>query len=239
MTKSETKARKSTTGAPEAAAVARSQPPAATRAERLRRASRERRESERHDLRRAILDSAAALFLEEGYESFSMRQVAERIGYSATTIYRHFDNKDALLFAVVDAGFARFGDALAEAAAADARDGVERVLALGRAYVRFGLENPAYYRMMFLQRSDYLRAPAEGCEQPRASSFDILRDAVQRAIDEGTLVAPSALQASNFLWALVHGVVALALAGPNPEEFADLVALDTTLELAVTGLRAR
>jgi AcrR family transcriptional regulator len=208
-----------------------------TRAERLRRASRERRDLERSELRRAILDSAAALFVEQGYERFSMRQVAERIGYSATTIYRHFEDKDALLFAVVDQGFEQFRDALA-AAAKESSDPRERIRALGRAYVRFGLENPAYYRMMFLQRADYLQAPPDEGGEPRSTSFDILKQAVQSAVDAGDARVADVGIASNYLWALVHGIVSLAVAGPHPDEFATAEAVDAMLELSYQGLRS-
>jgi AcrR family transcriptional regulator len=62
---------------------------AGTQAERLRKALR---------YRQAILTAAGALFLEQGYERFSLRKVAERIGYSPTTIYPYFRDKDDLLF---------------------------------------------------------------------------------------------------------------------------------------------
>src|SRR5919201_6487096 len=103
--------------------------------ERLRRASRRRREQEKQELRQAILAASAELILERGYDGFSLRQVAERIGYSATTIYLHFENKDALVAAVIDEGFGRFLRALQ---AVDTLDPLGRIADLGRAYVRFG-----------------------------------------------------------------------------------------------------
>src|SRR5919112_3798302 len=111
-----------------------------TQAERLREVSRRRRERQKDDLRRAILDAAAALFLEHGYEGLSMRQIAERIGYSATTIYRYYEDKDDLLFAIVQEGFLRFGQQLAKAAQSS-DDPRERLPALGHAYIEFGLKN--------------------------------------------------------------------------------------------------
>jgi AcrR family transcriptional regulator len=76
-----------------------------TRAARLKQAIAQRREQQRENLRRTILTAAGELCLAHGYEGFSLRQVAERIGYSATTIYRYFANKDDLLFAIVYEGF--------------------------------------------------------------------------------------------------------------------------------------
>src|SRR5260221_9833654 len=87
-----------------------------TQAQRLSLAIRHRQEREKQELRQAILAAAGELFLEQGYERFSMRKVAERIGYSPTTIYLYFRDKDDLLFTVIDDGFVRFGQQLALAA---------------------------------------------------------------------------------------------------------------------------
>src|SRR5436309_61027 len=112
-----------------------------TQAQRLHKAIRHRQEQEKQELRQAILTASGELFLEQGYEHFSLRKVAERIGYSPTIIYLYFHDKDDLLFTVVDEGFARFGQQLA-AAATSQEDPWERLIALGRAYVAFGLEYP-------------------------------------------------------------------------------------------------
>src|SRR5947209_20407008 len=135
-----------------------------TQAERLRQAIRHRHAQEKQELRQAILTAAGELFLEQGYERFSLRKVAERIGYSPTTIYLYFRDKDDLLFTVVDEGFVRFGQQLA-AAAASTVDPWERIIALSRAYVAFGLQNPEYYQLMLMQRSDSLTHQPEGSEQ--------------------------------------------------------------------------
>jgi AcrR family transcriptional regulator len=209
-----------------------------TRAERVRRASQSRREAQRHGLRRAILDAAADLFVEEGYERFSMRQVAERIGYSATTLYRHFADKDELLFAVVDQGFERFGQELL-AASTSVEDPIERVLATGRAYVRFGKQNPVYYQMMFMQRADYLVAPAKDTGAPRIDSFQVHRDTVEAAVAAGAFVPGDSLQYANYLWALVHGIVALSISMPHFHAFDAEEAVADAIRLSFDGLRRR
>src|SRR5881296_1899668 len=159
---------------------------AGTQTQRLRQAIRHRRDQEKQELRQAILTAAGTLFLEQGYERFSLRKVAERIGYSPTTIYLYFRDKDDLLFTVVDEGFVRFGQQLA-AAAESQEDPWERLIALGRAYVAFGLEHPVYYQLMFMQRADFLMQKPRGESQPRIASFRMLRQAVQQAIDAGVL----------------------------------------------------
>jgi len=183
-----------------------------TQAERLREVSRQRREQEKEDLRRRILDAAGALFVEHGYEGLSMRQVAERIGYSATTIYRYYEDKDDLLFAIVREGFLRFGKALAKAAESS-DDPRERLAALGRAYIDFGLKNPVYYRLMFMQRFDFLFESRADEKAPMIDSFAVLRGAVEQAMRAGVLRQDDPETTSVVIWSVVHGVTSLAIAG--------------------------
>jgi AcrR family transcriptional regulator len=204
---------------------------ATTRVERTRKASRHRREQEKEELRQIILTAASDLFLEQGYDRFSMRQLAERIGYSATTLYLYFRDKDDLLFTIVDDGFVNFGRLLANAANTGTDPWV-RLTALGQAYLNFGFNNPAYYQLMFMWRTDYLTEARAGEKQPRLAAFSILQDTVQYALDMRVLQPGSAQAYSDLLWAMLHGVVALAIGMPtmfDPERTQTLttVALDT------------
>lgn len=210
----------------------------ATRAERLREASRLRREAEKQELRQAIIDAAADLFLEKGYEHFSLRQVAERIGYSATTIYLYFQDKDDLLFTVVDQAFARF-DANQAAIAASVDDPLERLVALGRGYVRFGLENPIHYQLMFIQRSDFLMNARQGESKPRVNAMEVVQEAVRQAMDAGELRQGDPVAVFDTLWALMHGLVSLTITMPMMSPERSQAAATLALEMAFDGLRGR
>jgi AcrR family transcriptional regulator len=200
-----------------------------TQAERVRHASRERREQQKEDVRRTILREAGELFLEHGYEGFSMRRVAERIGYSATTIYRYYEDKDDLLIAVVHEGFVEFARRLAEAAEG-ATGPRTRLEALGRAYIKFGLESPVYYQMMFMQRADLFFEKRREQTQPMIASFDVLQETVREAMDAGLMKRGDVEVFSHVIWSAVHGVTSLALA--NPATFtADEVEKSTALAL--------
>jgi AcrR family transcriptional regulator len=197
-----------------------------TQSDRLRQASRRRRDSEKQELREAILAAAGELILEKGYEAFSLRQVAERIGYSATTIYLYFENKDALVAAVIAEGFSRFLRALE---AVDTDDPLARTADLGRAYVQFARANPVYYRLMFMHRPDLVALAQRGDDAGTfTASFDVLERAVQRAMDAGAIRAGDARGYSFVLWALVHGVASLALT--------EMVSFDDAALSAVTDL---
>jgi AcrR family transcriptional regulator len=185
-----------------------------TRNQRMRAASSERREREKQELRQAILDAARQLFLANGYEGLSLRQVAEQIGYTPTTIYLYFADKDDLLFAVVDQAYEQFTADLQRAydSTADPR---ERLRALAEAYIAFGRRNPEAYQVMFMQRPDFLLKWKAGTRRPRSTSLLILKHAVQQAQEAG-VVRPGNIDAlSDVFWAAVHGAVSLAIAMPQ------------------------
>lgn len=185
----------------------------ATHRHRVQSAIQERREHERQELRQLILKAAGELFLEVGYEQFSVRKLAERIGYSATTVYLYFTDKDGLFSAVVDEGFARFIEQL-HAAATRTDEPLHRLELLEHAYVQFGLRNRVYYRLMFLQRGDFLSRPSTGQQRPRIDALQILPQAVQQAMDAGVVRLGDAQRVSDALWALLHGLVALTIDMP-------------------------
>lgn len=201
-----------------------------TRSERLRHATQQRRETEQQELRQAMLKAASNLFLEQGYEQFSLRQVAERIGYSPGTIYRYFKDKDDLLFTVVDEGFQRFGEQLG-AVLAITSDPWQRLIALARAYITFGLQNPVYYQLMFMQRGDFLMRRGAYENAPHIDSFTLLSTLVQEAMDAGALRPGDAHSTSDAFWAIVHGVVALAIIVPIFDEQRTERMVETVIEL--------
>src|SRR4051794_3243259 len=100
------------------------------------------------DLRRALVKEAVRTIRTRGVEGLTLRAVGARVGVSRTALYRHFADKAALLAAVAREGFQTFrGDLFA--AWTGSGGGLEGFDAMGRAYVRFAVENRAHYRVMF------------------------------------------------------------------------------------------
>ena len=201
---------------------------------RTKNASEKRRERERMALRKNILKAASQEFLEHGYESFSLRRVAERIGYTPTTIYLYFRNKDDLLHGTVLEGFQEFDAQIAHVAASH-RDPLKRVEALGNFYVQFGMDNPALYRLMFMQRSDlYLMprfheddanaenlSPMNPQEQtPRILAQKLLVQALEEAMKNGSMEKGDTKLKADVLWVGVHGLVSLAISPLISAEYA-------------------
>lgn len=181
--------------------------------------------------------AAARTLLEEGgAEAVTMRAIAERIGYSATTIYLHFEDRDALLFALLDEAFGAFRAAMAAAieAPTSAR---ERLRGMGRAYVRFALDHPAQYRLMFVQRPDFLLAHGPEEIGARIESLGTLADLVAESPAGRRRPARAAVSA-DALWATVHGIAALATGVAMFDRERAEAATDEALDLLIKGLWA-
>lgn len=206
----------------------------ATRATRLRQKSGARRQQQKTEVRRALLDAASELFLEHGLAGFSLRGVAERVGYSATTVYLYFENKDDLLFAISLDGFEQFGQALQTAYDTTA-DPVERIGALGQAYIAFGVAHPAHYRLMFMEHGEFLNKTNPHDQKPTSDTFGILVRAVHEAHAAGRVRSGNPMDLVYTLWAGVHGLVALTLCVPMLSEADLTIRTDHLLDVLVSG----
>jgi AcrR family transcriptional regulator len=178
------------------------------------------------DVEAAILDAARDLLADGGVAGLSMRQIADRVGVTATAIYHYFDGKQDIVNRVVLSAFERFGTYLKDAMETHPKGSLERLHALGEAYIRFAFENDAYFRVIF---SIQPKSPSGPMEIPDGGGYDLLREAVVEAIDTGTIrgnhgIVCSAGSAghlrgdyadmvSMFLWSLAHGVVTLTMCG--------------------------
>jgi len=162
------------------------------------------------DVRRAILEAATALFVERGADGLSMRQVAAEIGYSPTTIYLHFEDKAQLMQAVCAAGFEEFGATLG-AAAETPGTVVDKMRAVGRAYVDFALAHPVHYDVMFI-RPPAWAVDARGEDAGDPPSFGALTGLLGWAMETGEIRGADPRETAAIVWASLHGPVALALA---------------------------
>jgi AcrR family transcriptional regulator len=199
-------------------------------------ASQRRRAEQRDGLRRRIHRAASDLLLEEGYAAFSLRRVAARIGYTATTIYRYYADKDDLVFSIVREGYEALVQTL-RAADRESYDPFEQLRALGRAYVRFGVEHPVHYRIMFMQRPEFWDHAPLAERGGRERALAALREVVDRCIATGDTRDRDGEALSLALWSALHGVVAMALATPFVDESAAGSVAETQLALLVDGLR--
>lgn len=189
------------------------------------------------NLRRQILDTARHLLVQEGYPNLSMRKIADAIGYSATTIYLHFDSKDALLHALIHEGMMRLNEKLGAVAGRWPDDPVHRLRALCRSFIDFGLNNPEYYEIMFQLRPERMkRYPPEKYREAR-TNLEYFSHALQDGAQEGIFHAEKADVVASTIWASLHGTVSLLLAERvdvriDPEAF-----IETAIHRTIQGCR--
>jgi AcrR family transcriptional regulator len=181
-----------------------------TRANRLRQRSQDRREGERKELRQLILDAAGELFARNGYTAFSLRGVAEHIGYSPGAIYRYFDDKDDLLFSVADEGFKLFRSMQRDAASTQEHPAVI-LRAMARAYVDFGIQHPNTYHLMFMERADLLFKDQHNRAAEWLSALADYQVVFEAAVNAGVLRTGDTGAMSDAWWSLLHGIVALGI----------------------------
>lgn len=170
----------------------------------------ERKERERDAVKDLILSAAREIFLSEGYENTSIRKIANKIEYSPGTIYNHFKDKNELLLALHDKAFECKIEALFHSVQ-DISDPLERLKATGRSYLRYGLDNPQDYELMFILSCtmDAL-AMKEEFWQDGAAAINMLKQNIAECMDAGYFRKDlDTDQISLLLWSQVHGLVSL------------------------------
>ncbi len=166
--------------------------------------------------REKILMHALEIIREEGFEGFSMRKLARRLGVKAVTIYSYYENKDEIYLAVLTTGFQMLYEDCLRAYNSESEP-LKRVQAIMRAYLRFGLENPNFYNLMFTwhvpKYRDYIGTPMEATahhelvESQKVYTFMI---GSVRELAE-TVRPPTGDEIQRYIiyfWSTIHGYIA-------------------------------
>jgi AcrR family transcriptional regulator len=173
----------------------------------------ERKERHKEELKKEILTAARELFMQQGYESTTIRNIAEKIEYSPATIYLYYKDKNEIVHALHQEGFKllvnhfRVLDTVS--------DPFERLKAMGRAYIRFCLENKEIYQLLFVM--DEPLRHVESCveqdwnEGDRA--FDLLMKTVTECQSQGYFKGLSPEKMSFVIWSTMHGLCTLRTSG--------------------------
>lgn len=199
--------------------------------------TKERQDRERQAVTESILNAARDLFVAEGYQSVSIRKVAERIEYSPAAIYSYFASKDDIFLALAAEGFHRLDEKVQAAMTTD--NPLENVRGCWWAFYEFSQEHPAYFELMFVDRSvPRITQQWEGFEFLQQMLTNAV-SAIQRAIDAGCFPATlSPNAAMHMLWASLIGpaVVGIRHRLATGEDY-DALARDV-LNATIAGLQA-
>lgn len=174
---------------------------------------KERIEKEKAETRDRILDAARELFAEKGFEAVTMRQIAQKIEYTPTTIYVHFKDKDSLLHEICDRDFSLLAQKFIPIA--KLADPIEQLRKIGLLYARFGLENRNHYRLMFMtprpEPTPELIERKKG--NPSEDAYEFLSQIIRAGLAQNRF-RPEYTDAeliAQTVWAGIHGVVALRI----------------------------
>lgn len=116
--------------------------------------------------RERILEVARHLFVTKGYRAISMRSIGQQLGYSHGSLYYHFKDKAELFYALVQEDFKRLGRLFERVMVQAPADGLSKMEQVMLEFIRFGLEQPHHYEIMFMTRDEELLAYARS-EQGR------------------------------------------------------------------------
>ncbi len=177
------------------------------------------RELRKAETRERLLEAGRELLLSDGFHGFSMRKLAAKVNYTATAIYSHFPDKDALLGELVDREFIKFRHAFDRTS--QIADPIERLAKMGLTFVGFALEQPDAFKFLFMN-TQVEAFPKIGLIErgnPAQDCYAYLRSTIEQGLAAGRFrpeLTDADLLAQIFM-AGTHGVVSLHIArGKDP-----------------------
>ncbi len=187
-------------------------------------------------LRRAeILEAAERIFIAAGYEGATIRKIADEVGVSSTALYMHFQDKGCILLEICERTLSLLLERNREIAAKPL-DPVVRTRMMLEAYMRWGLEHPNAYQLVFSSPRPQSPAPWPEGEDMSAQCYEIFSGVVREIAACGRLRTGTADSAAQALWMCCHGLVALRAGRPNFDWAADDELIQVTLDGLLNGL---
>ncbi len=183
------------------------------------------------DLRAALIAASLRVIEENGVRSLTLREIGSRAGVSRMAAYRHFADKADLLFAISEAGFTQFADALENAKSQAQPNFVARLTSMAFAYVRFAAEHRAHYAVMFPSDGEPIRGG-----EASARAFGILEQTIREGQETGDVRAGDAVSIAQMVWSVVHGISTLHLAPDLSDLGAGTKLIQLCSDILIAGL---
>ncbi len=193
------------------------------------------------NLREALIQSALSLIGEKGPAGFTIAEAARSAGVSPAAPYRHFRDREDLMADVARLGFERFADDLEKAWHSGHPSPLEALQNIGRAYLAFARNEPAYYAAMF--ETGLPQTPNQALDQSASRSFEVLHTATKKLIERlPEEHRPPSHMVALHIWSLSHGIASLFGRGKgepripvSPEELLEAAVLIYLRGLGLAG----
>lgn len=186
------------------------------------------------DLKQEIIHNGLILLNEEGFEKFSLRKVASMCGVSHAAPYKHFKDKEELIQAIVGEVWERFYLTLSEITILYSNNFKTQIIEMGKAYVKFMIDNPEYLKFMFLSdNSSSIKIEDDKFYGMKDNAFKVFKDCAENYLKTLNLDENQYMEKTLAMWSLVHGS-ALLIAKRNIEYNGDY--LELVERMIVNGL---
>jgi AcrR family transcriptional regulator len=194
----------------------------------------EKKIQHRKEVRAAILEAAQKVGLKEGWQSLSIRKIAEAIDYSVPVIYDHFINKDAILLEFVKQGFELLNKDL-ENARISRTDPEMQIRSIGNAYLNFAFHHKEYYRLMF-----GLGIPS--CEAvkeiPELGTFrQIVKEPINQLIKQNNKKQLEVMVKFKSFWSSLHGLISIDIMDITGKNSMNKKVLEDFYESFIAGIK--
>jgi len=188
----------------------------------------ERRQRHKDEVKKDIICAAWQMVKTDGWQSLSIRKIADAIEYSVPVIYDHFENKEAILIEFGRTGFQLLTEKILEAKG-QYTDPADQIKAIADAYWNFALDNTEHYQLMFGIGMACCESPLCLPEQVRFA--EAVTESIQSMIDESGKDMSACLKYHTF-WSVMHGLISIKI---NGNSVVDIELNKMVLDDAITG----
>ncbi len=168
---------------------------------------KERKEREKSNMRKTILDTAHKLFVQKGFDATSIRNIASAIEYSPATIYLYFSDKNEILFHLQERAYENFLEKINEFSFM--KDHFSRLKKLSLSYIEFARRNPAQYELLFFN-NPYENSTPE-LVAPRTKILALIKDQINTTIYNNQFTRMPINEALTLVWSFLHGFASFSM----------------------------
>src|SRR5438046_1163240 len=194
----------------------------------------ERRLRQKEEIRSRILTTAWQLVKEEGWQSVSIRKIADAIEYSVPVIYDHFDNKEAILLEFGKEAFRLLSKKIQQAKEKSNNPG-EQLKAIADAYWSFALKNKEYYQLMY--GVGMLGCQIEKCFPERTDFRNLVMEPIKAILSKNKYPDANSFLKYYTFWSILHGLISIkSMRNSNVSDEVNKMVLDDAIEGFIKNL---
>ena len=165
------------------------------------------------NLKEELINIAFDFIAKEDVDKLTLKILADATNTSRSAIYKHFKNKDALIEEIIQRGFDKFDLETTIYLKDTTKPLIDKFYLTGELYVKFAMDNPNLYRLLFGKKYAYIREEVLSIKDEDCSGFAILKKTVQDGQKEGIIKKDDSYKQAIVIWATMHGFSSLIIDG--------------------------